>query len=145
MTFRRILCAVDLSQDSPRTFRIAAEMARQFRQSLKVLHVLEALPSLSELPPVKDLSSRIVSMEEKAMAAMQVLIKSSAVDLDGITLSTEIDAGEPFVEILNHARQWEADLIVLGAKGTATIEEVFVGRTADHVMREAPCSVLIVR
>ena len=145
MTFRRILCAVDLLQDSPRTFQIAAEIARQFRQSLKVLHVIEALPNVPELPPVRNLSGMVVNVEEKAMAAMQVLIKSSAEDLDGITLSMEIDTGEPFVEILNHARRWKADLIVLGSKGTTTLEEVFVGRTAEHVTREAPCSVLIVR
>jgi nucleotide-binding universal stress UspA family protein len=43
------------------------------------------------------------------------------------------------------ARAWRADLIVLGAKGVASLGSIILGGTAEHVMKEAPCSVLTVR
>ena len=49
------------------------------------------------------------------------------------------------VEILKHARDWSADLIVLGAKGATALEQIVVGGTAERVMKDALCSVLIVR
>ena len=65
--------------------------------------------------------------------------------LEGIPLTTEVTAGRAFAEILRHARDWSADLIVLGAKGTASLGQIVVGSTAKHVMKDAPCSVLIVK
>ncbi len=86
-----------------------------------------------------------VELEEKATAALESLIASSASVLKGIQLTTEVTAGRASVEILNHARDWLADLIVIGATGAASLEQIVAGSTAERVMKDAPCSVLIVR
>jgi universal stress protein A len=145
MAFRRILCAVDFSQESVRAFHTAAETARQSKGALHLLHVVEAQPVVSELLPVNGLGETMLTLDEKAAAAMQSLVESSARELEGVALTTEIDNGSAFVEIPRKAREWKADLIVLGAKGTASLEKVLVGSTAERVMRDAPCSVLVVR
>ena len=43
------------------------------------------------------------------------------------------------------ARELEADLAVLGAKGITLLEEPFIGTTTEHVVKEAPCSVLVAK
>jgi nucleotide-binding universal stress UspA family protein len=43
------------------------------------------------------------------------------------------------------AETWKADLVVLGSKGLAPLEELIVGSTAERVMKEATCSALVTR
>jgi len=76
---------------------------------------------------------------------MEGLVASAQSSLDGLAFTTEVTSGRAFVEIVNRSREWRADLIVLGSKGVASLEEIIVGGTAEHVTKEAPCSVLVVR
>ena len=76
---------------------------------------------------------------------MEKLIKPEARKLKGLKITSELNDGCAFVEILNRARDWKADLIVIGAKGAASVDEIVAGSTAENVMRKASCSVLIVR
>lgn len=145
MAFKRILCAVDFSETSLEAFRQSVEVARRFVSHLYFLHVIEARPVASDLIGVDEVGEMAVELEEKATAALESLVASSASDLEGVPLTLEVTAGRAFVEILNHARDWSADLIALGAKGATALEQIVIGSTAERVMKGAPCSVLIVR
>jgi universal stress protein A len=137
MRFKRILCAVDFSPDSLAAFDVAVETARLYSASLHIFHVIEAQPAV---PPQVEI--RIV---EEANAAMEKLVASAESSLDGLAFTTEVTSGQAFVEIVERAREWRADLIVLGSKGITSLEEIIIGGTAENVMKEAPCSVLVVR
>lgn len=86
-----------------------------------------------------------MSLEEKVTEALEALIEREAKTLEGAPLTTEITRGRAYVEILNRARDYQADLIVLGAKGFPLPEEAIGGGAAEHVFKGASCSVLIVR
>ena len=137
MAFKRILCAVDFSHDSLQAFRAAMEMARLHSGSLHLFHVIEGQPALS--------GEAVIAIVQKANKAMEGLVVSAQSSLDGLAFTTEVTSGRAFVEIVNRSREWRADLIVLGSKGVASLEEIIVGGTAEHVTKEAPCSVLVVR
>jgi universal stress protein A len=145
MIFNRILCGVDFSETSVEAFRRTVEMARRFASSLYVLHVIEARPVVPNLIREDGVGEMAVALEEKATAALEALVESSASDLEGVPLTLVVTAGRAFAEILKHAREWSADLIVLGAKGAASFEQIVIGGTAERVMKDAPCSTLIVR
>ena len=135
VTFRRILCAVDFSRDSLEAFRAAVELARLRSGAVHVLHVIEAqLPGSGEV---------IIELTQKANAAMAELI-ASAPSKD-LALSSEVTSGDAAIEIVDQAKEWRADLVVLGARGVILIEDIVVGGTAEAVTRGAPCSVLVVR
>ena len=135
VTFRRILCAVDFSRDSLEAFRAAVELARLRSGAVHVLHVIEAqLPGSGEV---------IIELTQKANAAMAELI-ASAPSKD-LALSSEVTSGDAAIEIVDQAKEWRADLVVLGARGVILIEDIVVGGTAEGVTRGAPCSVLVVR
>lgn len=145
MKFNRILCAVDFSQPSVMAFDTAVELARLFKAELHVMHVIEAYPVLTDWLPAGGMDTAATALEEKATAAIEDLIATAKKALNGTAITTEVSRGRAFVEILDRARAREADLIVLGAKGLALPEEAFTGSTAERVMKEAVCSVLIVR
>ena len=53
--------------------------------------------------------------------------------------------GEPAAEILENARAWGSDLIVMGTHGRTGLEHALMGSIAERVVRRAHCPVLTVR
>ena len=53
--------------------------------------------------------------------------------------------GNPGSVICDAAREWGADLIVVGRRGYKGLTEVLLGSVSSHVVRNAHCSVLIVQ
>jgi nucleotide-binding universal stress UspA family protein len=145
MAFKRILCALDFSRESLKAFQVAVEMARLRSGLLHIFHVIEAQPVVSDWLPIDGLGEVVIRIEEKANAAMESLVASEESSLRGLSFTTEVSTGRAFVEIANRAREWKADLIVLGSKGASSLEKIIVGSTAERVIKAAGCSVLIVR
>ena len=56
-----------------------------------------------------------------------------------------VQVGSAFEVITNIARDYEVDLIVLTTHGKIGLKHVFMGSTAERVVRHAPCPVLVVR
>ena len=53
--------------------------------------------------------------------------------------------GDPAAEIVRYGRDAGIDLIVMGTHGRTGIERLLLGSVAEKVMREASCSVLVVK
>jgi nucleotide-binding universal stress UspA family protein len=145
MVFKRILCAIDFSSDSLTAFSLAVETAKLHSASVHIFHVIEAQPVVPEWLPIHGLSELELYMLNKANGAMESLIRSAESSLRGLKFTTEVTSGRAFVEIVNRAREWHSDLIVLGSKGVASLEDAIAGSTSERVMKTAPCSVLIAK
>ena len=52
--------------------------------------------------------------------------------------------GDPAAELVEAARELEADLVVLGRR-SRSLRRVVLGSVSDAVVRRAPCDVLVVR
>ena len=143
MKFKRILCGVDFLPASITAFETALELAQSFQAALHLLHVIEVYPVVP-VSPVPNAEDATMSLEEKAAEAMEALLTQEAVPFEGAPLTTEITRGRAYVELLNRARDFQADLIILGATGHPLPEEAIGGGTAEHVFKGASCSVLMV-
>jgi nucleotide-binding universal stress UspA family protein len=137
MKFKRIICGVDFSPGASEAFRTAVDLARIHDGGLLLFHVTETPPAV---PP-----EVLIGIVKRANEAMQALLASAHSSLHGLTFTAEITSGLASVEIVNRAREWQANLIVLGSKGSTSLEEILLGGTAEAVTKEAPCSVLVAR
>jgi nucleotide-binding universal stress UspA family protein len=63
----------------------------------------------------------------------------------GWPVSTEVLLENPRHAVAKLATEWKADLAVLGSHGRGTFTRLLIGSTAQAVLRNAPCSVEIVR
>jgi nucleotide-binding universal stress UspA family protein len=145
MGLRRILCCVDFSDYSVRAFKVAVDLARFFRADLRLLHIIEPNVTPADLMPVRTLDNEIMSVEQKAMRALERLIGEWGTGLQEGQVQAAITTGHARTEIVNYVRTYEIDLIVIGAKGFRSLEEVVMGGTAEQVVKQANCSVLVVR
>jgi nucleotide-binding universal stress UspA family protein len=137
MKFERIICAVDFSPGASEAFQAAVELARVYSGALLLFHVTETPPAVP--------GEVMIEIVNKANDAMQGLLASARASLHGLIFTAEVTSGLASVEIVNRAREWQADLIVLGSKGTTSLEEIILGGTAEAVTKEAACSVLLAR
>ncbi|HEU0298498.1 MAG TPA: universal stress protein, partial [Longimicrobium sp.] len=60
------------------------------------------------------------------------------------TARGSVHMGFPAHHILGVAREWGADLVVLGTHGRRGLPRFFLGSVAETVLRKAPCSALVI-
>jgi nucleotide-binding universal stress UspA family protein len=56
-----------------------------------------------------------------------------------------VAVGDPREEIVRVAQEWQADLIVLGARGLGPVKRLLLGSVSLGVARHAPCPLLVVK
>ena len=60
-------------------------------------------------------------------------------------IETEVLRGSPKEEIIEEAKRWKADVIVVGSHGYGFFGRMLIGSVSGAILHHAPCSVLVVR
>jgi nucleotide-binding universal stress UspA family protein len=133
-----ILHPTDFSEHSQSAFGLACALARDYGARLLVLHVA-AVPTVvygeGVLPP---------NPEEIRAAAQEQLDRLTVPDAN-LRAERLLREGDAAAEILRSAVEANADLIVMGTHGRTGLERLLLGSVAEHVLRKAPCPLLIVK
>ncbi len=137
---------IEFSAASLRAVATAASVARGSKGKLVLLHVTPPLHSTTMYTGPVSLPVGIIDeIEGKAkatsLAALQHL--KSAV-CSGITVEFAVGPGQPAQAVLDEAERLGADLLVMAASGRSRVARFFVGSTADRIIRESPCPVLVI-
>ncbi len=152
----RLLVPVDGSNASINAVKKALELARKYNYSIKLISVVAEKNSeyrrhenawrgvessiISESAELeKQLESKIKENAERLLSAIV-----SKLDFNGIRVETEVLLGEPYAKILETAKNYNADMIVMSNRGFSKIKRFFVGSVTQRVISEAPCPVLVV-
>ena len=86
-----------------------------------------------------------VTEDAKNLARTLVMAAQSELSRSGHEVVTEIEAGFPRKAIAEYAKQWGADLIMVGSRRSTAVSRFLLGSVAQAVLRAAHCSVEIVR
>ena len=81
--------------------------------------------------------------EERAVELLAKLSKSLVTR--GLKVETMVRRGSPAAEIIKTCRRIQADLALVGLKGTSDTPEFLLGGVAHKVIKYAPCSVLVAK
>jgi len=89
----------------------------------------------------------VSDLEVPSREEVGAISNSAALRFRELGLSAEgfTATGDPETEILEHARSWGADLIVVGWHDRSRLERFLVGSVSEHVVKNAPCSVLVLK
>lgn len=146
---RRILVPTDFSACAAAALDYAVALARPLGAEIHVCHC-------STLPDYDVANQVSPSMRAAATGLVQQLgelFKHSREEMaqvldhhrgQGVTLSDSYVEGYPDEGIVQRAREWGADLIVIGSHGRKGLSRALLGSVAEHVLRHAPCPVLVV-
>lgn len=135
---RRVLLATDLSSASEKAAEEALELARALRAELLVVSVIDPT-TRGPGPHVARMDQRRAARE---VAAQALVVRGRRA---GVAVEFLVWEGEPGPAIIEAAEAEKADLLVVGTRGRSRVERMVLGSVSDHVVRHAPCPVLIVR
>ena len=138
----KILVPTDFSKASAEALRRAGKLALAFDAEVHLLHVIEPIIpiDLESMPVLPDeaMNQAVHERAETRLAEMQ-----QTADYP-VTVHLHESLGRTADFICDFASEEEMDLIVIGRQGTqGLIEHWLLGSTAEHVVRQAPCSVLV--
>jgi nucleotide-binding universal stress UspA family protein len=137
-SIHRILLATDLSPASAGATDQALELARSLHADLLVVSVIDSATPLSS-GPVPRMDQRRAARE---FAAQAIVVQGRRI---GVSVAFHVWEGEPGPAIVEAAQSEGADMIIVGTRGRNRVERLVLGSVSDHVVRHAPCPVLIVR
>lgn len=144
--YRRILVPVDGSVASLKGLDEAVKIAKAMDAKLKLVHVVNELIIDSGYVPTIDYGTVVASLREsgkKVLAATESVARErgAMVEVEMI----ERIGGHAADSIVDVAKAWSADLIIMGTHGRRGLRRLALGSDAELVLRLSPVPVLMVR
>jgi len=129
-----------------RAVALATSLGQAYGATVRLLHATPPLQTNSiysgpvSLPTglIEEINDRASTMSTAVLRQLEPRFGS------GVTLEYAVRPGTPLLLVLEEAESFGADLIVLAASGRSRVARFFVGSTADRLVRQAPCPVLVV-
>lgn len=139
MHAERILFPTDFSPASESALGWATSLARDTGARLLIVHVEE--------PPTPYVAGEYAIPEATTPAQNELakLLAHVVPSDESVTYEHRLLLGDPAPEIVQLAKEENADLIVMGTHGRTGLSRLLMGSVAEHVVRRAACPVLTIR
>lgn len=142
LKYKKILVAVDGSKEAEWALKKSIEMAKRNGSKLIIAHVIDT----RTFATVEAYDRTIAERADEFAKELMEKYKKKAIDAGIEEVSTLIDYGSPKVKIPKDlGKKLDVDCIVCGATGLNAVERFLIGSVSEHIVRYAPCDVLVVR
>jgi nucleotide-binding universal stress UspA family protein len=144
--YKRILVAVDGSPTSLRGLDEAVRVAKATGGRIFLVHIVNELVVSADYVPSVYYESVIAALRASGTRVLDQassIVREADVPCEEKLLETV--GGHPADEIVRQAKEWRADLIVLGTHGRRGLKRLAMGSDAELVLRMSPLPVLMVR
>jgi nucleotide-binding universal stress UspA family protein len=144
----RIIIGLDGSPDAELAMEAVAERAWPSGSQVHLITVLDNRLSIltpSLIPRLARWSSAADSVDDQAWVDRMMKAATDKLQTAGLKISCEVVRGAPSQRLLDAAVDWQADCIVMGARGLTGIERFLIGSVSSDVAVRANCSVEVVR
>lgn len=139
---KEILVPIDFSDCSKKALRYAIALAKEHQASLTLLYVASTPAAIGENSALDYLHAS----NETGAKAQRELAALAATEVHGQVIAKSlVRSGSPSIEIINAAENIPADMIVMSTHGHTGLTHTLLGSVTEHVVRRAPCPVLVVR
>jgi len=140
--FRRILVPHDFSEHANRALALAAELAREHRGRVLVLHVIMPFQPVTGFPGdgMPLIPEDLVGGE---LRRLEVLVARTVRGRKAPRVECKVVLGDPFQRIVDAARG--VNSIVMATAGRTGLSHLLIGSVAEKIVRHAPVPVLTLR
>jgi nucleotide-binding universal stress UspA family protein len=143
---RMVLLPIDGSDSALRAVAALADLARTAPGLHAILlNVESTVPLMDRLVDGRPSEAR--RMEEPRREAGERLLAPARAALErvGVRCTSFVEFGDPADTIVARAKEWSADLIVMGTHGRGAIGSLLLGSVAQKVLQRAAVPVLLVK
>ncbi len=143
--YQRIMVAVDGSETAERGLKEAIALANDQKARLAIVYVIDLVvidefgePSVNYIESTREFARATVERARQTAqaAGIEPEIQSPEIYTTGYHVADTI---------AQLARDWNADLLVVGTHGRRGVTRLLLGSVAERIVRVAPCPLLLVR
>ena len=146
LNVKKILYPTDFSKHSLAALPYAKDLTEKFSAELHCLHVVDE--AFQYWMAGSDNAVPIVVSDDELMEAarrqMDQFVQKHWKEPEP-SITTSLQIGRPFLEIIHYAKENQIDLIIIATHGRGALASMLLGSVAEKVVRKAPCPVLTVR
>ena len=143
---RRIMVVSRMTKQCCTTFNCGVSLSQKYGAKLYVIHVIHdifgtdmtgwnlSVPSLQE-----EYKKSVQKIKEELDAMIQEEKKK------GTDIKEMMREGDPTEEVLKAVKEEKIDLLVMSAHEEGRLEHFLFGRSNEKIIRQMPCSILLVK
>jgi nucleotide-binding universal stress UspA family protein len=141
--YKRVVVPLDGSLLAEEMLRFVVDIAGPLDLEVVLLRVIRVLPR----PLTEGVRAAVLESSEYSSTDAREYLAPLAEELRrrGIRVRTEVRRGEPVEEIVDCAREVDADLIAMTTHGRSGLGRWLFGSVAEAVLREAEIPVFLMR
>lgn len=141
---KNILIPIDFSVYSESAAKMGVFIAKKSGAQLHLIHVANAPSDWASLSVA---AQQEYPETEGKMVEAEIKLDKFATNpmFKGLTVNTYVYAGAPYDQILQFIDSYKMDLVIMGAHGSGETFGMFIGSTAQRVIRSSKCPVLSVK
>jgi nucleotide-binding universal stress UspA family protein len=143
----RILLALDGSPSADRARALVTSLAWGPGTTVRLVAALDVAPALWGGPWIPAIPVDADQLEEEAVVELTRVLQEArpAMEAAGLQVEAELLRGRPSAAIVDDARIWGPDLIVVGSRGHGPVETAVLGSVSAAIVDHATCPVLVAR
>jgi nucleotide-binding universal stress UspA family protein len=142
LKYQNILVAIDGSIEAERAFKKAIEIAIRNNAKILLVHVIDT----RSFAAIEAVDRIIIERTDQYAEELLQKYQKQAVDAGVTQVQYQVHYGSPKIKIPKDiAKKQNIDLILCGATGMNAFERFLIGSVSEHIIRYAPCDVLVIR
>ena len=145
--YKQILVPVDGSETANKALQAALELAKDSGGRVRAIHIIEDLSYAGSYEQfgvyTEDLLNSIRTAGNHILQEAMTRAQSAGVEIDRVLVDSV--GGRLAEAVASAAREWQADLIVVGTHGRRGVGRMLLGSGAEQIIRLAPVPVLVIR
>lgn len=147
---KKVLIGIDYNPNSEGVVRKGYELAKKLGAEVCLIHVLADVsyygvnyPSFMGYEGYNEMAVDLNVISELREVARDY-VETAAKHLNDPQVSTHMTEGPTSSAILTYAKEWNADMIVLGTHSHSVLEKVLMGTTASHILEKTEIPVYLI-
>ena len=142
MRYSKILVAVEELPLAERVFKRGISLAKEFKSEIALVHVVNIPTSVGSID-AGILPEEAMDFSKKAgQNLLKNLIDHNA---EGIEVKEFLPIGSPVDEVASVAKEFDADLLVVGTHARSGLSKFFLGSVEEQIVSSVDCEVLVVK
>ncbi|PSB58633.1 universal stress protein [Chamaesiphon polymorphus] len=152
---KKILVAIGDSAESQAILDAGLTLTEKFGAQMLILHVINPAIPTGFSPLVGGMFPLVNSVaveqytkewqEYEKMGIERLQAYAAQVKERGIEVEVSQNFGDSGRMICELAKNWSAEVIVMGRNQKSMLSEIFLGSTSNYVLHHAPCSVMVIQ
>lgn len=136
----KLIIATDLSEQREQLFNYALKLAEKMNAEVELMTIINK--NIEYMPA--DISMNFVDQWEARQYVANKMLTQVKEQHPEVKSEVVVFIGDPKEDIIQHAIESKATMIILGTHGRTGMSHTLIGSTAEYVVRHSPIPVLVV-